>query len=187
MVLWLSVNSLSWLVVVPSCFLRPAALSNQMPNWKLRATFRDHSLGVQALSYLRGTLLSASFDWEIIAWDAERLEKIGTMAGHKAPVTAIAQVGNACSSCRCLNAIALDETGQAGRKKTPSSLPFQKEQRCSFFSPNYHPAPPAPRRLAPCFRIDFDDLQQRSPITNFEDGLPDELRGHESHFRGLQL
>eukprot|EP00752_Nemacystus_decipiens_P017245 g15449.t1 len=64
----------------------------QMPTWKLRATFRDHSLGVQALSYLRGTLLSASFDWEIIAWDAERLEKIGTMTGHKAPVTAIAQM-----------------------------------------------------------------------------------------------
>lgn len=71
----------------------PAALSNQMPTWKLRATFCDHSLGVQALSYLRGTLLSAGFDWDIIAWDADRLEKIGTMTGHKAPVTAIAQVG----------------------------------------------------------------------------------------------
>lgn len=54
--------------------------------------FRDHTLGVQALSYLRGTLLSAGFDWEIIAWDADRLEKIGTMNGHKAPVTAVAQV-----------------------------------------------------------------------------------------------
>lgn len=54
--------------------------------------FRDHTLGVQALSYLRGTLLSAGFDWEIIAWDADRLEKIGSMNGHKAPVTAVAQV-----------------------------------------------------------------------------------------------
>lgn len=75
-----------------------------MPTWKLRATFRDHALGVQALSYLRGTLLSAGFDWDIIAWDAERLEKIGTMTGHKAPVTVIAQVGvstgNACA-CTC--------------------------------------------------------------------------------------
>ena len=64
----------------------------QVPTWKLRATFRDHSLGVQALSYLRGTLLSAGFDWEIIAWDADRLERIGSMAGHKAPVTTVAQV-----------------------------------------------------------------------------------------------
>ncbi|CBJ25790.1 conserved unknown protein [Ectocarpus siliculosus] len=64
----------------------------QMPTWKLRAMFRDHTLGVQALSYLRGTLLSAGFDWEIIAWDADRLEKIGTMNGHKAPVTAVAQM-----------------------------------------------------------------------------------------------
>lgn len=47
---------------------------------------------MQVLSYLRGTLLSAGFDWEVIAWDAERLEKIGSMAGHKAPVTAVAQV-----------------------------------------------------------------------------------------------
>lgn len=53
----------------------------------------DHSLGVQALSYMRGTLLSAGFDWDIMAWDTERLEKIGTMSGHKAPVTAISQVG----------------------------------------------------------------------------------------------
>ncbi|CAM9394230.1 unnamed protein product, partial [Ectocarpus sp. 13 AM-2016] len=64
----------------------------QLPTWKLRAMFRDHTLGVQALSYLRGTLLSAGFDWEIIAWDADRLEKIGTMNGHKAPVTAVAQM-----------------------------------------------------------------------------------------------
>ncbi|CAM9618439.1 unnamed protein product [Ectocarpus sp. 12 AP-2014] len=64
----------------------------QIPTWKLRAMFRDHTLGVQALSYLRGTLLSAGFDWEIIAWDADRLEKIGTMNGHKAPVTAVAQM-----------------------------------------------------------------------------------------------
>lgn len=64
----------------------------KMPTWKLRALFRDHALGVQTLSYLAGMLLSAGFDWEIIAWDAERLEKIGTMTGHKAPVTAVAQV-----------------------------------------------------------------------------------------------
>ncbi|CAM9670037.1 unnamed protein product [Ectocarpus fasciculatus] len=64
----------------------------QMPTWKLRAMFRDHTLGVQALSYLRGTLLSAGFDWEIIAWDADRLEKIGTMNGHKSPITAVAQM-----------------------------------------------------------------------------------------------
>ncbi|CAM9548853.1 unnamed protein product, partial [Scytosiphon promiscuus] len=64
----------------------------QVPTWKLRATFRDHTLGIQALSYLRGTLLSAGFDWDIIAWDAERLERIGTMTGHKAPVTAVAQM-----------------------------------------------------------------------------------------------
>lgn len=62
-----------------------------MPTWKLRASFRDHALGVQVLCYLRGTLLSAGFDWDIIAWDVERLEKIGTMTGHKAPVTAVAQ------------------------------------------------------------------------------------------------
>lgn len=41
---------------------------------------------------MRGTLLSAGFDWDIMAWDAERLEKIGTMTGHKAPVTAVSQV-----------------------------------------------------------------------------------------------
>ncbi|CAM9492254.1 unnamed protein product, partial [Hapterophycus canaliculatus] len=64
----------------------------QVPTWKLRAIFRDHTLGIQALSYLRGTLLSAGFDWEIIAWDAERLERIGAMTGHKAPVTAVAQM-----------------------------------------------------------------------------------------------
>ncbi|CAN0425590.1 unnamed protein product, partial [Laminaria digitata] len=64
----------------------------KLPTWKLRASFRDHTLGVQALSYLRGTLLSAGFDWDIIAWDADRLEKIGTMTGHKAPVTAVAQM-----------------------------------------------------------------------------------------------
>lgn len=64
-----------------------------MPTWALRATFCGHTLGVQALSYLNGTLLSASFDWDIIAWNIERLEKIGTMVGHKAPVTAVSQVG----------------------------------------------------------------------------------------------
>ncbi|CAM9764857.1 unnamed protein product, partial [Choristocarpus tenellus] len=64
----------------------------QMPDWKLRKTFRDHNLGVQVLSYEQGTLLSAGFDWEIIAWDMERLERIGTMKGHKAPVTAVRQV-----------------------------------------------------------------------------------------------
>ena len=69
---------------------------NKLPAWKLRASFKDHTLGVQALSYLRGTLLSAGFDWEVIAWDAERLEKIGTMTGHKAPVTAVAQVHMVC-------------------------------------------------------------------------------------------
>lgn len=69
-----------------------ATSRSKMPTWKLRASFRDHTLGVQALSYLRGTLLSAGFDWDIVAWDAERLEKIGTMTGHKAPVTAVAQV-----------------------------------------------------------------------------------------------
>lgn len=63
-----------------------------MPTWKLRASFRDHTLGVQALSYLRGTLLSAGFDWDIMAWDVDRLEKIGTMTGHKAPITAVSQV-----------------------------------------------------------------------------------------------
>ncbi|CAM9801082.1 unnamed protein product, partial [Discosporangium mesarthrocarpum] len=64
----------------------------QMPNWKLRTTFRDHTLGVQALSYKQGTLISAGFDWDIIAWDMERLEKIGTMTGHKAPVSAVSQM-----------------------------------------------------------------------------------------------
>lgn len=64
-----------------------------MPTWALRATFSGHTLGVQALSYLNGTLLSGSFDWDIIAWNMERLEKIGTMVGHKAPVTAVSQVG----------------------------------------------------------------------------------------------
>ncbi|CAN0073913.1 unnamed protein product, partial [Sphacelaria rigidula] len=64
----------------------------QLPTWKLRKSFREHTLGVQTLSYLRGTLLSAGFDWDIIAWDTERLEKIGKMTGHKSPVTTVSQV-----------------------------------------------------------------------------------------------
>ncbi|CAB1099995.1 unnamed protein product [Ectocarpus sp. CCAP 1310/34] len=126
----------------------------QMPTWKLRAMFRDHTLGVQALSYLRGTLLSAGFDWEIIAWDADRLEKIGTMNGHKAPVTTVAQVQG---SFMCIQHLREFPTSALAR--------FAFNVFLSFPTPHVPDGPPLPKMVCP---TNYEDMKAVSADCNHE-------------------
>jgi hypothetical protein len=67
-------------------------------------------LGVRALAHSRGLLLSASFDWTVVVWDVQRLERFGTLTGHTAPVAAVQTMADP-TAPNDIKAVTLDDAG----------------------------------------------------------------------------